>query len=115
MIKAPCKGCTYRFYDETGNAVEIVKCKDCNHYIAGFCTRDINGRTNMFRMSENDYCSYGERKADKDGADDETAGKDGLCEQQGHCDLWNQAAERGLYGRDGGTDTADKQKTAWQR
>lgn len=44
------------------DVVEVVRCKDCNHYIAGFCTRDINGRTNMFRMSENDYCSYGERK-----------------------------------------------------
>ena len=44
------------------DVVEVVRCKDCNHYIVGFCTRDINGRTNMFRMSENDYCSYGERK-----------------------------------------------------
>lgn len=44
------------------DVVEVVNCKDCKHYIAGFCTRDINGRTNMFRMSENDYCSYGERK-----------------------------------------------------
>lgn len=42
----------------------IVRCKDCNHYIAGFCTRDINGRTNMFRMSEDDFCSCGERKAE---------------------------------------------------
>lgn len=46
------------------DVVQVVRCKDCKHYIAGFCTRDINGRTNMFRMSENDYCSYGERKAD---------------------------------------------------
>lgn len=46
------------------DVVEVVRCKDCNHYIAGFCARDINGRTNMFRMSENDYCSYGERKTD---------------------------------------------------
>ena len=44
--------------------VDIVRCKNCNHYIAGFCTRDINGRTNMFRMGEDDFCSYGERKTD---------------------------------------------------
>ena len=49
---------------ENADVQKTVRCKDCNHYIAGFCTRDINGRTNMFRMSENDYCSYGERKAD---------------------------------------------------
>lgn len=42
----------------------VIRCGQCRNYIAGFCTRDINGRTNMFRMSENDYCSYGERKAD---------------------------------------------------
>ena len=41
------------------DVVDVIRCKDCNHYIAGFCTRDIDGRTNMFRMSENDYCSYG--------------------------------------------------------
>lgn len=47
------------------DVVEVVRCKDCKHYIAGFCTRDINERTNMFRMGEDDFCSYGERKADK--------------------------------------------------
>lgn len=46
------------------DVVQVVKCKNCKHYIAGFCTRDINGRTNMFRMCEDDFCSYGERKAD---------------------------------------------------
>ena len=46
------------------DVVQVVRCKACKHYIAGFCARDINGRTNMFRMSENDYCSYGERKTD---------------------------------------------------
>ena len=44
--------------------VDIVRCKNCNHYISGFCTRDINGRTNMFRMGEDDFCSYSERKTD---------------------------------------------------
>ena len=43
------------------DVVEVVRCKDCKHYIASYCTRDIKGRTNMFYMTENDYCSYGER------------------------------------------------------
>ena len=46
----------------TADVVEVVRCKDCKHYIAYYCTRDIKGRTNMFYMTENDYCSYGERK-----------------------------------------------------
>ena len=46
------------------DVVEVVRCKDCKHYIAGFCTRDINGRTNMFLMNEKDYCNYGERQAE---------------------------------------------------
>ena len=51
-------------YLSKNDVVQVVKCKNCKHYIVGFCTRDINGRTNMFRMGEDDFCSYGERKAD---------------------------------------------------
>ena len=29
----------------------VIRCGQCRNYIAGFCTRDINGRTNMFHMS----------------------------------------------------------------
>lgn len=43
-----------------------VRCKNCKHYVANYCTRDIKGRTNMFYMTENDFCSYGEKK---EGAD----------------------------------------------
>jgi hypothetical protein len=46
----------------TADVVEVVRCKDCKYYIANYCTRDIKGRTNMFYMTENDYCSYGERR-----------------------------------------------------
>ena len=46
----------------TADVVEVVRCRDCKHYIASYCTRDIKGRTNMFYMTENDFCSYGERK-----------------------------------------------------
>lgn len=41
---------------------KVVRCKDCEHYVANYCTRDIKGRTNMFYMNENDFCSYGEKK-----------------------------------------------------
>ena len=46
----------------TADVVEVVRCKDCKYYIANYCTRDINGRTNMFYMNADDFCSYGERK-----------------------------------------------------
>ena len=40
----------------------VVRCRECKHHVTGYCFRDINGRTNMFRMFDNDFCSYGERK-----------------------------------------------------
>ena len=46
----------------------IVWCKDCKHFTAGYCCRDIKGRSQMHYMGENAFCSYGERK---DGADNE--------------------------------------------
>lgn len=45
-----------------GDLVEVVRCKDCKYYVANYCTRDIRGRTNMFYMSDNDFCSYGAKK-----------------------------------------------------
>lgn len=47
--------------------VVVVRCKDCKHYVARYCTRDINGRTNMFLMSEDDFCNHGKRKVNQDG------------------------------------------------
>ena len=41
---------------------KVVYCRECKHHVTGYCFRDINGRTNMFRMFDNDFCSYGERK-----------------------------------------------------
>ena len=46
----------------TADVVEVVRCKDCRHYVAESCTRDIKSRTNMFYMRADDFCSYGERK-----------------------------------------------------
>ena len=45
----------------TADVVVAVRCRDCKHYVSDYCTRDIKGRTNMFYMAENDFCSYGER------------------------------------------------------
>lgn len=42
----------------------VVSCRECKHHVTGYCRRDINGRTNMFRMFDNDFCSYGERRTD---------------------------------------------------
>lgn len=46
------------------DAVEVVRCKDCVHWCANYCARDIKGRTNMFYMNADDFCSYGERRKD---------------------------------------------------
>lgn len=46
----------------TEDVVGVVRCKDCRYYVAQYCTRDIKGRTNMFYMCADDFCSYGERK-----------------------------------------------------
>ena len=46
----------------TADVAEVVRCRDCKHYVANYCTRDIRGRTNMFYMSDNDFCSYGKTK-----------------------------------------------------
>ena len=46
------------------DVVPVVRCKDCKHYVARYCTRDINRRTNMFLMNEDNFCSCGERKTD---------------------------------------------------
>lgn len=51
--------------------VEVVRCRDCKHYQYGvmfpdikFCCRlkGSKGETVRYNWSDNDYCSYGERK-----------------------------------------------------
>ena len=36
---------------------KIIRCKDCKYHCANYCTRDINGRTNMFYMKDDAFCS----------------------------------------------------------
>ena len=45
----------------TTDIVEVVRCKDCKHFIVGYCCRDIKGRSQMHYMGEEAFCSYGER------------------------------------------------------
>ena len=37
--------------------VEVVRCKDCKHYVCGICIHEF--AFNLIR--DDDYCSYGER------------------------------------------------------
>ncbi len=41
------------------DVVEVVRCKDCKHFTAGYCCRDIKGRSQMHYMGDNAFCSYG--------------------------------------------------------
>ena len=62
-LKKPCKD-----FKNKADFVEVVRCKDCEHYEAdiicegvGYCNEHQKG------MRENNFCSYGERwKDDKD-------------------------------------------------
>jgi len=54
------------------DSVEVVRCKDCKHYKEGellapnkFCFRLMHPTENRhigYNFSDNDFCSYGERK-----------------------------------------------------
>lgn len=58
-----CIVCGYKVKQEPKvDFVNVARCKECKHYVANYCTRDIKGRTNMFYMNDTDFCSYGERK-----------------------------------------------------
>ena len=48
--------------DKQTNVAEVVRCKDCKHFTAGYCCRDIKGISQMHYMGEEAFCSYGERK-----------------------------------------------------
>ena len=54
------------------DAVVVVRCKDCQHYIDGCCyvsnhtNKGLYPRVNIHSKNENDYCSYGERRTEDD-------------------------------------------------
>ena len=51
----------------TIDAVEVVRCKECNHWHSGVCWGiPFNGDDASYIETEaDDYCSYGERKSDE--------------------------------------------------
>lgn len=47
----------------TVDVVEVVRCKNCKYFKTMFCKMDIwNKDITLYRVDENDFCSYGERK-----------------------------------------------------
>ena len=54
----------------TVDAVEVVRCKDCKHYKTQKKSAHWNNSTpyccrcTVVKVNPNDFCSYGERKAD---------------------------------------------------
>lgn len=52
------------------DVVKVVRCKDCIYYQANCCFNrqwDFESSTEMPSVRENDFCSYGERKPQKEG------------------------------------------------
>ena len=48
----------------TVDAVLVTRCKNCIHYIASYCCRDVKSRTNMVKYKPDDFCSYAVRRGD---------------------------------------------------
>ena len=50
----------------TVDAVEVVRCKDCKHYVKDsfFCRMNCLDIHEHSVWYEDDFCSYGERRAD---------------------------------------------------
>ena len=52
------------FEEPTVDAVEVVRCKDCKHFINPTCSDglcDLDGENRIIWLND-DFCSYGERK-----------------------------------------------------
>lgn len=47
----------------TEDVVEVVRCRDCKHFMTDALGQQVCNRTfMMFHMGSDDFCSYGERK-----------------------------------------------------
>lgn len=50
----------------TVDAVPVVRCKDCKHYVSiyghRFCDTFCNAEEEPYETNPNDFCSYGERE-----------------------------------------------------
>lgn len=77
-IHVGAPGCARKLIAEApaADVVEVVRCKDCRHFfhfgrtsviiggenvVAGWCQRRVRS-DEEFRMTPNDFCSYGESK-----------------------------------------------------
>lgn len=48
-----------------GLAESVVRCKECKHYITSYCGDLLCTRwVNWLPTEDDDFCSYGERRAD---------------------------------------------------
>lgn len=63
-LDVPCKEVCRRIDNQpTVDAVEVVRCKDCEYFMEDIFKRTVCNRTfDMFVMKTNDFCSYGKRK-----------------------------------------------------
>lgn len=70
-------GIDERLFAENPDIVMVVRCKDCKHYSAMIINNDLGVATwgictqpwfnsDEFDVQEADYCSYGERRTDKE-------------------------------------------------
>ncbi len=60
--------CQYSEMPPTIDAVKVIRCKDCKYYTDKWCKRDSIHATDLNdrMVSENDYCSYAERRMNLD-------------------------------------------------
>ena len=65
--------CVNRALDDspTVDAVPVVRCRECKHYKTGVCLKIYyDGLASRYAWQErkpDDFCSYGEKRRDKDG------------------------------------------------
>ena len=49
-------------FKNKGDFVEVVRCKDCKHYVAPQGTKVCDCFEGLNFATDNDFCSYGERR-----------------------------------------------------
>jgi hypothetical protein len=54
-------------FENKADFVEVVRCKDCNHWNNGYCEGIpfCGDYASYIETKETDFCSYGERKEDE--------------------------------------------------
>ena len=52
-------------YAPTINAVPVVRCRECRHYVEGQTVSACRHEKGMVEVTPDDFCSCGERKEDE--------------------------------------------------